>query len=27
VRGEGDLDRAMRPFVTAYLRHIWSNGT
>jgi 8-oxo-dGTP pyrophosphatase MutT (NUDIX family) len=27
VRGEGDLDPAMPPFVTAYLRHIWSNGT
>jgi 8-oxo-dGTP pyrophosphatase MutT (NUDIX family) len=27
VRGEGDLNPAMRPFVTAYLRHIWSNGT
>ena len=26
VRGEGDLDPAMPPFVTAYLRHIWSNG-
>jgi 8-oxo-dGTP pyrophosphatase MutT (NUDIX family) len=27
VRGEGDLDPAMPPFVIAYLRHIWSNGT
>jgi 8-oxo-dGTP pyrophosphatase MutT (NUDIX family) len=27
VRGEGDLDPAMPPFVISYLRHIWSNGT
>jgi 8-oxo-dGTP pyrophosphatase MutT (NUDIX family) len=26
VRGEGDLDPAMPPFVTAYLRHIWSRS-
>jgi 8-oxo-dGTP pyrophosphatase MutT (NUDIX family) len=26
VRGEGDLDPAMRPFVISYLRHIWSRG-
>jgi 8-oxo-dGTP pyrophosphatase MutT (NUDIX family) len=27
VRGEGDLDPAMPPFVTSYLRHIWSRGS
>jgi 8-oxo-dGTP pyrophosphatase MutT (NUDIX family) len=27
VRGEGDLDPAMPPFVISYLRHIWSKGT
>ena len=27
VRGEGDLDPAMPPFVIAYLRHIWSRAT
>jgi 8-oxo-dGTP pyrophosphatase MutT (NUDIX family) len=26
VRGEGDLDPAMPPFVISYLRHIWSRG-
>ena len=26
VRGPGDLDPAMPPFVTSYLRHIWSRG-
>jgi 8-oxo-dGTP pyrophosphatase MutT (NUDIX family) len=27
VRGEGDLEPAMPPFVTSYLRHIWSRGS
>jgi 8-oxo-dGTP pyrophosphatase MutT (NUDIX family) len=27
VRGEADLDPAIRPFVTSYLRHIWSRGS
>jgi len=27
VRGEGDLDPAIPPFVTSYLRHIWSRGS
>jgi hypothetical protein len=27
VRGVGDLDPAMPPFVTSYLRHIWSRGS
>jgi len=26
VRGPGDLDPAMPPFVISYLRHIWSRG-
>jgi hypothetical protein len=26
VRGEGDIEPAMPPFVTAYLRHIWSRS-
>jgi 8-oxo-dGTP pyrophosphatase MutT (NUDIX family) len=27
VRREGDLDPAMPPFVTSYIRHIWSRST
>jgi 8-oxo-dGTP pyrophosphatase MutT (NUDIX family) len=27
VRGEGDLEPAMPPFVISYLRHIWSRGS
>jgi 8-oxo-dGTP pyrophosphatase MutT (NUDIX family) len=27
VRGQGDLEPAMPPFVISYLRHIWSRGS